>query len=36
MPATICSAIVDGPSTMLTDDTLLKVYARYDNEAGYA
>jgi glyceraldehyde 3-phosphate dehydrogenase len=30
------SAIVDGPSTMLTDDTLLKVYAWYDNEVGYA
>ena len=30
------SAIVDGLSTMVTDDTLLKVYAWYDNEAGYA
>jgi glyceraldehyde 3-phosphate dehydrogenase len=30
------SAIVDGPSTMATDETLLKVYAWYDNEAGYA
>ena len=30
------SAIVDGPSTMLTDGTLLKVYAWYDNEVGYA
>ena len=30
------SAIVDGPSTMVTDGTLLKVYAWYDNEAGYA
>jgi glyceraldehyde 3-phosphate dehydrogenase len=30
------SAIVDGPSTMVTDDTLLKVYAWYDNEAGHA
>jgi glyceraldehyde 3-phosphate dehydrogenase len=30
------SAIVDGPSTMVTDDTLLKVYAWYDNEMGYA
>jgi len=30
------SAIVDGPSTMVTDETLLKVYAWYDNEAGYA
>jgi glyceraldehyde 3-phosphate dehydrogenase len=30
------SAIVDGPCTMVTDDTLLKVYAWYDNEMGYA
>jgi glyceraldehyde 3-phosphate dehydrogenase len=30
------SAIVDGPSTMVTDGTLVKVYAWYDNEAGYA
>ena len=30
------SAIVDGPVTMVTDDTLLKVYAWYDNEVGYA
>ncbi|MDQ2079798.1 ArsJ-associated glyceraldehyde-3-phosphate dehydrogenase [Xanthobacteraceae bacterium Astr-EGSB] len=30
------SAIVDAPSTMLTDETLLKVYAWYDNEVGYA
>jgi glyceraldehyde 3-phosphate dehydrogenase len=30
------SAIVHGPSTMVTDDTLLKVYAWYDNEVGYA
>jgi glyceraldehyde 3-phosphate dehydrogenase len=30
------SAIVDGPSTMVTDNTLLKVYAWYDNEMGYA
>jgi glyceraldehyde 3-phosphate dehydrogenase len=30
------SAIIDGPSTLVTDDTLLKVYAWYDNEAGYA
>lgn len=30
------SAIVDGPSTLVTDETLLKVYAWYDNEAGYA
>ncbi|MCW5746599.1 MAG: ArsJ-associated glyceraldehyde-3-phosphate dehydrogenase [Alphaproteobacteria bacterium] len=30
------SAIVDGPSTLVTDATLLKVYAWYDNEMGYA
>ncbi len=30
------SSIVDGPSTMVTDGTLLKVYAWYDNEIGYA
>ena len=30
------SAIVDGPSTMVTDETLLKVYVWYDNEMGYA
>jgi glyceraldehyde 3-phosphate dehydrogenase len=30
------SAIVDGPSTMVTDGTLLKIYAWYDNEVGYA
>ena len=30
------SAIVDGPSTMVTDSTLLKIYAWYDNEVGYA
>jgi glyceraldehyde 3-phosphate dehydrogenase len=30
------SAIVDGPSTMVTDATLLKIYAWYDNEMGYA
>ena len=30
------SAIVDGPSTMVTDGTLLKVYAWYDNELAYA
>lgn len=29
------SAIVDAPSTMVTDGTLLKVYAWYDNEVGY-
>jgi glyceraldehyde 3-phosphate dehydrogenase len=30
------SAIIDSPSTMVTDETLLKVYAWYDNEVGYA
>ncbi len=30
------SSIIDGPSTMVTDGTLLKVYAWYDNEMGYA
>jgi len=30
------SSIIDGLSTMVTDDTLLKVYAWYDNEMGYA
>lgn len=30
------SAIVDAPSTMVTDGTMLKVYAWYDNEIGYA
>lgn len=30
------SSIVDGPSTMVTDGTLLKVYSWYDNEMGYA
>jgi len=29
------SSIVDGPSTMVTDGTLLKIYAWYDNEVGY-
>ncbi len=29
------SAIVDGPSTLVTDGTMLKVYAWYDNEVGY-
>jgi glyceraldehyde 3-phosphate dehydrogenase len=29
------SAIVDGPSTLVTDGTLLKVYAWHDNEIGY-
>ena len=30
------SSVVDAPSTMITDGTLLKVYAWYDNEMGYA
>jgi glyceraldehyde 3-phosphate dehydrogenase len=30
------SAIVDGPSTMVLDETLLKVIAWYDNEWGYS
>lgn len=30
------SGIVDGLSTLVTDGTLLKVYAWYDNEMGYA
>lgn len=30
------SAIIDAPSTLETDGTLLKVYAWYDNEMGYA
>ena len=30
------SSIVDAPSTLVTDGTLLKVYAWYDNEIGYA
>ena len=30
------SAIVDALSTMVTDGTMLKVYAWYDNEVGYA
>jgi len=30
------SSIIDAPSTMVTDGTLLKVYAWYDNEVGYA
>ena len=30
------SAIVDGPSTMVTHGTQLKVYAWYDNEWGYS
>jgi glyceraldehyde 3-phosphate dehydrogenase len=30
------SAVVDAPSTMVTDRTLLKIYAWYDNEIAYA
>lgn len=30
------SSIVDAQSTMITDGTLLKVYAWYDNEVGYS
>ena len=30
------SAIIDAPSTLVTDGTLLKIYAWYDNEMGYA
>ena len=30
------SSIIDGLSTLVTDNTLLKVYAWYDNEMGYA
>ena len=30
------SSIVDALTTMITDETLLKVYAWYDNEVGYA
>jgi len=30
------SAIVDAPSTMVVDQTLVKIYAWYDNEWGYA
>jgi glyceraldehyde 3-phosphate dehydrogenase len=30
------SAIVDAPSTMVTDKTQVKIYAWYDNEWGYA
>jgi glyceraldehyde 3-phosphate dehydrogenase len=29
------SSIIDGPSTLVTDGTMLKVYAWYDNEIGY-
>lgn len=30
------SSIIDAPSTMVVNDTQLKVYAWYDNEMGYA
>ncbi|MCM2372305.1 ArsJ-associated glyceraldehyde-3-phosphate dehydrogenase [Aporhodopirellula aestuarii] len=30
------SGIVDGPSTMMIDDTLVKILVWYDNEVGYA
>lgn len=30
------SSVVDAPSTMVTDGTLLKIYAWYDNEMAYA
>ena len=30
------SSIVDGLSTLVTDDTMLKIYAWYDNEMAYA
>jgi glyceraldehyde 3-phosphate dehydrogenase len=30
------SAILDAPSTLVTDGTMLKLYAWYDNEMGYA
>lgn len=30
------SAIIDAPSTLVTDGTMLKIYAWYDNEMGYA
>jgi len=30
------SSIVDAPSTMVTDGTMLKVFAWYDNEMGYS
>ena len=30
------SAVVDAPSTLVTDGSMLKVYAWYDNEMGYA
>ena len=30
------SSIVDLPSTLVTDGTMIKIYAWYDNEMGYA
>ena len=30
------SSIVDLPSTLVTDNTMIKIYAWYDNEVGYA
>ena len=30
------SAIIDGPSTMVTNSTQVKIFAWYDNEWGYA
>ena len=30
------SAIIDAPSTLVVDATLVKIYAWYDNEWGYA
>jgi glyceraldehyde 3-phosphate dehydrogenase len=30
------SAIIDGPSTMVTNGTQVKILAWYDNEWGYA
>ena len=35
-PTSTRSAIVDALSTLVTDGTMLKVYAWYDNEMGYA
>jgi glyceraldehyde 3-phosphate dehydrogenase len=34
--ATNYSAIIDAPLTKITNGNLLKIYARYDNERGYA
>ena len=30
------SSIIDGPSTMVINDTQVKIYAWYDNEWGYS